>query len=423
MFMRRLLPLLLGLTLAGCTASADVAGTTDIQVVLFGDAEEVAGYSQLVSEFTAANPDVTVSLAPVATQDDLMAKLTTSFAGGQPPDVFLINYRFFGQFAAQGAIEEAQPYLDASASLDEASFYDAPLEAFRFDGENLACMPQNLSSLVVYYNVDLFDAAGLDRPQAGWNWDDFLHAAQTLTEGDVYGLGFEPRIIRLAPFVWSRGGELVDDDGRPTVLTVEEGPAREALDWFLDLSLEHRVVPPDREELSEDSEARFMRGRLGMYLQSRVVVPTLRNIDGFTWDVAPLPTAPDGVPASILHTDAYCMAAGSNHHDEAWRLIEFAMGPRGQEILALSGRTVPSRRDVATSDMFLEPDHPPASSHVFLDAADHLRRTPRTASWARVEKEAYSALTELFYGRVDREQGIRDLVESTRGLFELEVGP
>ena len=73
------------------------------------------------------------------------------------------------------------------------------------------CLPQNVSSLVVYYNRDLFEAAGVPLPTAGWTWDDMTAAAAALRDGDQYGLGVEASIIRLAPFVWSNGGDIVDD--------------------------------------------------------------------------------------------------------------------------------------------------------------------------------------------------------------------
>ncbi|HEX5598621.1 MAG TPA: sugar ABC transporter substrate-binding protein [Micromonosporaceae bacterium] len=407
---------------AGCAGgSADSA--SDITVVLFGDAEEIAGYRTLVDAFEDANPDLGVTLSPVATQDELMARLTTSFAGGNPPDVFLLNYRRYGQFAAEGAIEPVQSYLDSSRVLDENDFSPRALDAFRFDGKTLTCLPQNLSSLVVYYNADLFNAAGIPLPKAGWDWNDFLSAARALTADGRYGVGVTPSITRVAPFIWSNGGELVDNAERPTSLTLTTDRAtRRAVDWFLDLQLVHGVVPPDAEEQSESSQARFLRGTLGMYLNSRVAVPTLRTIDDFEWDVAPLPIAPGGVPASILHSDAYCMSAGRANPAVAWRFIEFAMSGQGQQILAESGRTVPSRLDVANSDAFLAPGRPPRSSQVYLDAEPHLRATPRTATWSRVERETDSLLENVFYGRVDRDRGLRQLEEKIRPLFALPSG-
>lgn len=383
-------------------------GGTEIQLVLFGDAVETQGYTRMVAEFEQANPDVDVALVPVATQDDLLARLTTSFAAGAPPDVFLVNSRSYGRFAEQGALAPVQPYLDTSTTLSTEDFYPAPLAAFRGPDGGLSCMPQNLSSLQVYYNADLFQEAGVPLPRAGWTWVDFLAAARALTGDGTYGVGTEASLIRLAPFVWSNGGEIVDDDDAPTRLTVTEGAAREAVDFFLDLQLRHGVAPPEREESSEDAETRFLRGGLGMYLDSRKAVPSLRTITDFAWDVGPLPVAPGGSPATVLHTDAYCL---SREGDAAtgWRLVEFAMSERGQTLLAESGRTVPSRRDVALSPAFLDPEQPPAAAQVFLDAAPVVRALPTVSAWSRVEKEGDELLDTVYYGRVDREEGLQRL--------------
>ena len=405
------------LVATACGGSDSGGGNDAITFVLFGDPVETAGYRTLVEEFEEANDDVDVTLSPVATQDELLAKLTASFAGGEPPDVFLVNFRRYGQFAEQRALAPVQPFLDRSETLDEEMFFPAPLDAFRYDGRELTCLPQNASSLQVFYNVDAFEAAGVPRPVAGWTWDDFLAAAKRLTGKGSYGVGIDPRLIRLAPFVWSAGGEVVDDAADPGRLTLDQGAARAGLDFFLDLSLRHRVVPPEREAQSEEAEARFIRGGLGMYLDSRRAVPSLRAIDGFEWDVAPLPTAPGGTPATILHSDAYCLSRAGDT-EAGWRLVEFAMGERGQTILAESGRTVPSRRDIAESPAFLSPDQPPRSSRVFLDALDTARATPHVARWARVEREGDDLLEAVFYGRVPREQGIAELRRTADALLQ-----
>ena len=403
---------------AGCGADTGSTGDDDepIRLVLFGDPVETAGYEELVEAFEEENPDVDVELSPVAEQDDLMAKLTTQFASGRPPDLFLVNYRNYGQFAASDVLAPVQPLLDESTVIDESDFAPAALDAFRFDGEELTCMPQNVSSLVTYYNADLFEAAGIPLPEAGWTWDDFLSAAQALTGGGTYGVGTEASLIRVAPFVWSAGGEVVDDPIDPTRLTLDTEAARRGLDFFLDLQTVHGVAPPDREEQSQDSESRFLSGTLGMYLNSRKSVPTLRTIEDFTWDVAPLPVAPGGEPATILHGDAYCLA-DTERQDDAWRFVEFASSVAGQEILARSGRTVPSRTDVAGSAAFLRPDVPPSRGRVFTDVVPTIRSVPHTASWARIESEADAILTELFYGRLEREEGIDLLLRTTEPLF------
>jgi multiple sugar transport system substrate-binding protein len=148
-----------------------------------------------------------------------------------------------------------------------------------------------------------------------------------------------------------------------------------------------------------------------------VSVPDLRTIDGFTWDVAPLPVAPGGEPVTMLHSDAYCISEGTGDEDAAWRFVEFAMTATGQRVLAESGRTVPSRHDVLASEAFQRPDAPPANAQVFVDNAEIARATPSTASWAQVEKLADDILEGIFYGRVEPEAGIQRLLDQTRAAF------
>jgi multiple sugar transport system substrate-binding protein len=409
--------LALGLLAAGCGGGAG-GDANSVTVVLFGDPTETAGYEQVVAQFEEANPDVDVTLSPTPSQDELLAKLTTSFQGGDPPDVFLANFRTVPQFAEQGVLEPVQPYLEASDVISPDDYEPVAFDAFSFDGEQV-CMPQNLSSLVVYYNVDAFAEAGLPRPATGWTWDDFLTAAQALTDApsDRWGVGVAPQLIRLAPFVWSSGGELVDDTENPTTLVLDQPEAQAGVDFFLDLSLEHGVVPDNRAEQARESEARFLDGDLGMFLSSRRDTPTMRTITDFEWDVAPMPIAPGGEAVTMLHSDAYCMSAASSAKDAAWRFIEFAMSDPGQRILAESGRTVPSRITVQRSEAFLDPDQPPAHAEVFLDAIPTVRATPTVGTWPRVEDEADRILEEVFYGRIGREEGIEQMVEVTRPLL------
>lgn len=412
--------LLLALTL-GATSCAgdDVSG--EISFLVFGDPAELQAFRNVVTEFRKVEPDITVTLVEASDRDDLIARLSTSFAGGEPPDLFLINYRFFGQFTVRGVLEPIQGRLDDSEAFDEDDFYDTALDAFRVDGE-LVCLPQNISSLVVYYNRDLFHAAGVEEPQPGWTWNDMVEKAIRLTRDedgdgnvDQYGLGVEPSLIRIAPFVWSNGGELLDDDERPTRFTLDTPAAQEALRKFFELRSLHIVVPTEEEIESEDDESRFLNGRTAMVLASRRATPTFRTITTFDWDVAALPRHKER--AGILHSDAYCLTRASKEKDAAWRFMEFALGPEGQRITAASGRTVPSLIEVSRSDAFLDPDAKPASSHVFVDTIPFIRRVPSISTWPEIEDAAEGILEGGLYENVPADVVARQLDERTRGMF------
>jgi multiple sugar transport system substrate-binding protein len=415
------------LVLAACTSDDDPPpeSATTVSVWVSGDPEETQAFVDVAEAFEASQDAIDVDLVVIAERDDLIARLSTSLAGGEPPDLFLMNYRYLGQFEAKGAIEPVGPYLDGSSALSAGDFYPEAMSVFQSDGVQ-TCMPQNVSSLVTYYNVDLFEQAGVAPPTAGWTWTDMTKKATELTQDtdgdgtvDVYGMGTDVEIIRLAPFVWSNGGDMVDDPEQPTRFAIGSLRAIQPIQAFLDLRGVLGVTPTDEEAESADFETRFLEGSLAMMMESRKAVPAFRTITDFEWDVAPLPVHRQ--PATILHSDAYCMTAGAEHPDEAWRYLEFALGPQGQRIAAATGRTVPSLREVAESEAFLDPEQPPASSQVFLDNIPSIQAVPHIETWPEIEDVVNALLEEAYYepaGRGEAGELVVAVLDQTKPLFE-----
>ena len=402
--------------------------TGEVSFMVFGDPAELAAYQELVAAFEAQEPGIDVELIHIPSASDYRARLGVDFAAGDPADVVLINYRRYAPFAAMGVLEPLAPYLRRSEVISESDFFEVATDSFKWRGQ-LMCVPQNISSLVVYYNRDLFDAAGLPYPSDDWTWDEFLDAAQALTadldgdgQTDQYGVGIEPSIFRLAPFVWGAGGELVvlESGLRPIRLALDSRAAREGVEWFVELQTEHGVVPDALAESAESSESRFLNGRTAMFFNSRRGTPTARSIDGFEWDVAALPVGLER--SGILHSDAYCMASVTEDKDAAWRFIEYANSPEGQAIVAASGRTVPSLVAVADSEVFLDPDAAPANSAVWLDTIDTLRTVPVMRAWVDVEELTGDELERAFYGQAPIDEVIEAMITRTLPFFAGEEG-
>jgi multiple sugar transport system substrate-binding protein len=391
----RVLSLLLVLLLAGCRNESP-----PLRLQVFADPLEARAYRELVAAFEAAHPGTRIRLTTIGKQKDHMARLSTSFAGGDPPDLFLLNFRRYGQFAARGVLAPLGPLLSARGEFDADDFYAPAVEAFVYDAV-LQCLPQNVSSLVVYLNRGLFARFDVPLPRDGWNWQDFAATARRLTQRNehppIYGLGFDPVFIRLLPFVWQAGGELVDDLHAPTRFRLDELRALMGLAFVKQWIARDRAVPPLAEHRAENPEARFARGGLGMLLHSRRYTATLRGLGARApdWDVAPLPVG--GQAATILHADAWCMAAASAQRDAAQAFVAYALSAEGQAILARSGRIVPSRRSVAQSTAFLDPNQPPQSAQVFLDSIAQLRRTPNIAAWNEIETRLDPIVEEWFF--------------------------
>jgi multiple sugar transport system substrate-binding protein len=419
---------------AGCGGSDSASGS--VRLLVFGDPPELDAFRTLIRSFERAEPEIDVQLVEASDRNDLIARLSTSIAGGSPPDLFLMNYRFFGPFAARGALEPLEEYVDGSGEFSLDDFYPEAVDAFRWDGR-VTCMPQNISSLVVYYNRDLFRRFGVPAPTDDMAWSQFVYRAQQLTRdaqgavvraadpdlpaqpssapAAVYGLGVEPSLIRIAPFLWSNRADLVDDEEHPTRFALDTPAAKSALEQFFQLRTAQGVVPPDVEVEAEDDETRFLNGRMAMLLESRRFVPALREAAAFDWDVAALPAHQQ--PASILHSDAYCMTKGSNAKDAAWRFVEYALGPEGAPVIARTGRTVPSLRSVAESDAFLDPSQKPRSATVFLDVIPTIRNVPTVSTWPEIEDAAGPILENGMYLGKPVDEVVAEVDAATRPLF------
>lgn len=372
-----------------------------ITIAAAGGDGEIKALQAVADAFEAANPGTTVTLDTVAEAGELIAKLTTAFVANSAPDMFLMNYRRLGGFAAKGVIVP----VPAGAT---AGLFEKPLTAFTFGG-TLLCRPSNASSMVVYVNPTLFAKAGVKPPAGDWTWEEMLTTAQALKAKGIKAIGFEAALIRLAPFVWSNGGDFVDSIDKPTAVDLSSAEATEAIAFLLNLQKEG-MSATDR--AAQDPEEAFSAGKVAMYLDSRRAVPGLRKTDGLTFDVAPVPTKKSAT--TVLHSDGYCVSRSSKNKALAEAFSQYAVSGPGANVLARSGRTVPAMRSVAASPDFLAPDKAPKRSQVFLDQLAKARPLPHSPTWNDAEGAADEILAQLFAGRTTLDKAIVDIREATK---------
>lgn len=422
--------------------------TRTVRFAFFGTASEQAAYRRLIDAFHAVRPEITVEAVGMNSGDASLVLgrnggtpyqpyVESALTSAQPPDVVLLSYQRFRTMADQGLLEPLGKYAAASPTLNLDDFYPTALDAFRspdLPGDGLGGLPQNASSLAVYYNQDIFAKFGVLEPADDWSWSDFASTAAALTidlDGDglisIHGLAVEPKISRWAAFVWGAGGELADDPDRPTKLTFDTKEAQDGLRFFASLGPGSLNVTPSETEARLASDLyRFTIGRAAMVIHTRRIVPTLRQTQGLRWDVAPIPVGK--FAANVLHSDAFCMARGAHDKEAAWAFLEFAAGPEGQTVLAESGRTVPSLRSVAESAAFLKGTSLAASfgmtdsglalsrAHVFLDNVAISRALPPITGLPVVEASFDHAFKRAFYVDGDVAAAAANMIGAIRGV-------
>ena len=403
------------LLLAGCGGSTDSGAPLRVQVA--GEPDEVNAFEAIAAAYEATQPRVQIDVVSVPKKSDHLARLSTAFAAGEPPDVFVVNYREFAQFAARGALEPVGPLLE-ERGVQVGDYYREPIAAFTYEGA-LQCMPQNVSSLVVYTNLAAFADRGVALPQPGWTLADLGKTAAALSGEGNFGVGFEPTLARLAPFVWTLGGEVVDDQRSPTSLTLDSPEGLQAVEFLRGL-VAAGSAPGEVEVAAQGLEDRFAAGSLAMLLSSRRETPGFREVAGLDFDVAAFPIAVE--PATLLHSDAYCISRGGDRIDAAADFVAFATGTQGQTLAALSGRSVPALKSVADSPAFLSPGRPPASSQVFLDAISTIRAFPSWPTWTEVEDLAEVSLQQVIWQGAPAAETMAELDAASQPILARGAG-
>jgi multiple sugar transport system substrate-binding protein len=361
-------------------------GDYDLRYMRWGTNEELAGAQELINLFESQHPDIRVK-REVAPWADYWTKLQGSLAANDAPDVFLMGGDYICDFLKDNVLTDITPMVEQSG-LDLSTFYQNPVEIFRREGR-LWGLPRDCNTVAVYYNRTMFESAGVPLPTPSWTWDDFLTDAEALTR-DLDGDGridtwgyltyYNSQETRFGIWVWNAGGEFLSADHRTA--TIDTPEVIRGIEFLTDLIHVHHVAPDVEGDALQDRNL-FLTGRLAMITEGSWMLREFRRIEGFTWDVAPMPRGPARQVTSVNGL-ANVIWSGSQSKQKAWELVRFLSSPPCQEALARGGTSIPALRSVAESPAFLDPALPPEHIRVFLDGIDTghpLDFTPRYHDW------------------------------------------
>ena len=384
------------------TPSPSPSGPTEVTFAVYGPPPVIDAYKQIAANYTVRNPDTKVVVQGYSSHEEAMAAFRSASANGDPPDLFLMNHDDLAGLASARAVRRVDDLL-AQREVDFGDGYTRNgLEAFSSDAA-LQCMPQDVSPLVVYYNPKLIELDKIAEPgrnpvaqeNGGWSLEEFRRGAQQARRPGVRGLHIAPDLEQVAPFVWSGGGDIVDDVEEPTTLTLADGPSANAMERLLELVRNPALTFSQNALRRQSALERFKAGKLGMILGYRDLVPELRSQQALTFDVMPLPRVSSG--ATIASMAGLCISSKSEHTDRAADLLTEVISDEGASTLARTGYVMPSNLDVVNGDDFLQTGQRPLHSSVFTRQVRDAELLPTTARWPVVERVTARELIRLFY--------------------------
>ncbi|NLE50072.1 MAG: ABC transporter substrate-binding protein [Chloroflexi bacterium] len=341
------LVVLAALVVSGAGAALARQETTLTLMGWSSSTAEDAALAAQVAGFEEAYPDISVDVNLVPDYD---TTLQTTFASGDPPDVFYIDSSRLADLVEAGVVDIGGDKIE-----NPDGFYESLVNVFTYNDE-FVCPPKDFSTLTLQYNKDMFDAAGLEYPTDDWTWDDLRAAAEALTgtneEGqEVLGLILNPNLERWLPFLYQAGGSVLSEDWSEVTLDSDE--AREALDFYAGLAQDGYGGTASAVDAGWAGEA-FGLGRAAMTMEGNWVIQALvEQFPDINWGAVQLPAHPDGGEATMTFTVCFAVAANSDNQEEAWMLANYLTGEEGGRLVAEEGfGPMPPR--TALADVWLE---------------------------------------------------------------------
>jgi len=304
-------------------AAAETELTMYYPIAVGGKLTEVV--DGIVADFEAENPDIKVNAIYSGNYDDTRVRALSALASGDPAQLAVM----FSIDAYDLIEQDLVMAFDDISGVDKSwlnSFYPALMANGNIEGKTWG-IPFQRSTIVAYYNKDLFRAAGLDPGAPPTTWDEIISMGKTLTKDGTYGLmipstGYPYWMFQALAI--QNGKEVMSNDGLTTFF--DDGTVIDTLDFWRSLSAEHGIMPEGTVEWGTLRQA-FLEGKTAMMWHSTGNLTAVKNNASFDFGVAELPAnvrkgSPTGGGNFYVFKDT-----SAEERSAALKLIEFMTSP------------------------------------------------------------------------------------------------
>ena len=383
--------LLVFVVMGGVTAQSGEPITLKMTV---WDVATTPYWQAVVDAYEAQNPNVTVELTDIASAE-YQDVVNIMLSGGDNTDIITVkDIPGYSAMLTRGQIIPLNDYIEAS-NVD-LSAYSGAAEELTYE-DSIYALPFRSDIWILYYNKDIFDAAGLPYPTNDMTWDEFDALARQLTSGSgadkIYGGHFH---------TWRSAVQLATvQDGANTVIA--DDYSFMAPMYNMVTALQSDGIIQDYGELRAGSihySGPFKNGQVAMlpmgswFIGSLIAAENAGEFD-FGWGVAAYPH-PEGVEAGTTAGTLTSLAINANsaNQDAAWDFIQFYSGVEGAQVLAATGN-LPAIRTTEVLDTFAAVPGVPVEATDALQTSTvrlELPMNPRVGAYEQILNEEHELI-------------------------------
>lgn len=391
--------------LAGCAGTpAASSGPVTISYSNFiSNGGNEHNLAKIVDAFEKDNPNITVKVTTLP-YDSYGTALQTDLAAGTEADVFDINGpSAYKPLQSNGTLAQ----LDG---VDSSLYNKALLDSYATGGKQYG-LPTSFSDVVLYYNKDLFDAAGVKYPTADWTWADETAAAEKITNqaAGVWGDHQPVTYNEYYKVLVQNGESFLNADGTKVAFNTPGGI--EAAHWLVDKSGTTMPTIEDGQGTADFDTNLFKAGKLGMLHTGIWVFGAFADTPA-NWDIAVEPG--NGTVANAVFSNAVGVSVNSKHPAEAQKWAEFLSSSDAAVNVRLDASwELPTIADTSKLKTYLDKGKP-ANRQAVFDAAENIAPAPSIG-------DKQSQMQDIITGELVEAQAGRETVEQALTKAETEI--
>ncbi|MDJ0318346.1 ABC transporter substrate-binding protein [Arthrobacter antibioticus] len=372
-------------------------------------------WKNLAAQVTQEYPNIKVNLT-TAPFSDYFTKMQSQLASGTAPCIVSMQSLRLPAFAK--AMTPIDGDLAKAAGFTESEWQSGALKALQNDGKQFA-LPYGLSTMVMYYNKDVFKAAGVDEPKDGWTTDEFVATAEKITKATnkpAFGQTFSD-LHMSAQLLAYNGAKPVSADGQ---LQMNDPAFESAFSWYTSLATEKKIssIPASSSDVPW-GEQQFVAGNVAMAVDgSWNMKSNVTDAAGFKVGVVSLPQGKDG-GGTFSANSGFGISSTCKNKTEAAKAIGVLTNAQSQQASAKAGN-LPAR--TAAVPAFIEglkadvdPQNPGYSDQVAAvtkTSSDMAVPFISTNNWDKVTKLMAQQFQLAFGGKSTPEEALKNVQQS-----------
>lgn len=301
------------------SAPVFAAPVTTITYFTFSAApDHLTDLAKMVKAFEKANPTIKVKVQ-YASYNDYWTKLKTRLAGSSAPDVFELNYENFVSYAASKQLLNLNSVIAKDTTFKKSAYQGKAYDVFR-SGTVQYGLPESFSTVVLFYNKDLFKAAGVSTPKSTWTWADEESAATLLKSKLPAGAFADFQPVQFWEFykvLGQSGGQFLNATKTRALFNRLQGV--QALNWMVG-KVEKGLMPTKVQMGGLDDGAMFKAGKLAMLHSGIWMFDSFKDA-AFDWDIVVEPGG--ATKGNHFFANAVVASAKTKKASAAWKWMRF----------------------------------------------------------------------------------------------------